>query len=150
MTKPMAASSHSVDSHPAAHISCDDTTVAVMSYNVGIHNEEVKSKGWAKSAKLQKLKADVRMIFEHQHGIQITCISEMGNTVGRLSHNSGGPHPTAQGIFEGIITDLGLTHIQVCAHAPYVALIDTLSWHVITCKLVDNLCGKKKKSSFRN
>ena len=40
----MAASFPSADSHHAAHISSDNTTVALVSYNVGILNDEVKSK----------------------------------------------------------------------------------------------------------
>ena len=67
-----------------------------------------------------------------------------------LSHSSGGSHTTAEGIFEDIIADLGLTHIQVKANAPYVALIDTTCWRVIKCELIGNLCDKKKSSPFSN
>ena len=66
--------------------------------------------------------------------------------VDKLSNNSGGKHPTAARIFEDIIAELGLRHIQVKTHPPYVALLDTTYWHVIDCQLIDNLCGKKKSS----
>ena len=113
--------------------------------NVGILNNEVKSKGWAEvGGKLLKLKTDVQRIFENQHGIQIALFSDVGNMLDKLSHSSGGSHPTAEEIFEGIITDLGLTHIQVKANAPYVALIDTTCWRVRTCELIDNVCDKKR------
>ena len=122
----MAASSPSVDSHHAAHISSDNTTVALVSYNVGIVNKEVKGQGWAKTGgKRLQLKSDVQKIFKNQHGIQIALISEMGNMIDKLSDSSGDSHPTAKGIFEGIIADLDLPHIQVRANEPYVALIDT-------------------------
>ena len=45
----MAAASASVDSHHAAHISSDNTTVALVSYSIGILNNEVKGQGWAKT-----------------------------------------------------------------------------------------------------
>ena len=140
----MAASSPSVDPHHAAHISSDNTTVALVSYNVGILNSEVKSKGWAeKGEKRQKLMSDVEKIFKNEHGIQIALISEMGNMLDKLSHSSGGSHPTAEGIFEGIIADLNLKHIQVKANTPYVALLDTTYWRAKTCELIGNLCDKK-------
>ena len=147
----MAAMHPSVDSHHAAHISSDNTTVALMSYNVGITNKEVKSQGWAKAGgKRLKLNSDVQKIFKNQHGIQIALISEMGSMLNKLSHSSGGSHLTAQEIFEDIIAELNLTHIQVNANAPYVALIDTTCWRVTNCELIGNLCDKKNSSSFSN
>ena len=118
MQTSMAASSHSADSHHATHNSPDNTTVPLMSYNIGITNKDVKGRNWAKpGGKLLKLKTDVDNIFKNQLGIQIALLSEMGNMVDKLKNS--------QQIFEGIITDLGLEHIEVKAHAPYVALIDT-------------------------
>ena len=99
----MAASSRSAASHHAAHISSENTTVALVSYNVGINNDEVKSKGWAKTGgKLLKLKSDIEKIFKSHHGIQIVLISEMGNMLDKLSHSSGGSRPTPEAIFESI------------------------------------------------
>ena len=124
MQTPMATANPSVDSHHAAKIACQSRTVALVSYTVGIHNNELRKKGWAKSGKRFKLKADIQKIFVHQKVIQIGLFSQMGNMVHRLSHSSGGSHPTLEDIFQGIITELSLTHIQVWANAPYVALID--------------------------
>ena len=132
-----------VDSHHAADISSDNTTVALMSYNVGIQNKEVRSNGWAKSAGTRlKLKSDIEKIFRNQHGIQTALLCEIGRMWDKLS--SGGSHPTAQEIFEGIIAELGLTHIQVNADEPYVALIDTRCWSVRYCLLIGDLCDKKE------
>ena len=140
MKTSMATSTPSVDSHHAADIPSDNTTVALLSYNIGITNKDVQGQGWAKSGgKRLRLKSDIEKIFTNQHGIQIALISEFGNMVDRLS--------TAEAIFLGIITELGLTNIQVFANAPYVALIDTMCWRVILCELIGNLC-EKKSSSF--
>ena len=100
----MAASSSTIDSHHGMDILSDTTTVALLSYNVGINNDEVKSRGWAKNGgKLLKLKSDVRKIFENHHGIEIALFSEVGSMLGKLSHSNGGSHPTAESIFKGII-----------------------------------------------
>ena len=136
----MAASSASVVSHHAADISSATTTVALVSYNVEIPNTEVTGQGWAKpGGKQLKLKSDVENIFKNRHGIHIALFSAVGNMLVRLSHSTGDSHPTAQEMFEGILADLNLTHIQVKAHEPYVALIDTTWWRPITCKLIGNL-----------
>ena len=45
----MAASSASADSHHAARTSSDNTTVALMSDNIGIQNQDVKGEKWTKS-----------------------------------------------------------------------------------------------------
>ena len=42
MQTSMAASSPSADSHHAADIPSHDTTVALLSYNIGLLNKEVK------------------------------------------------------------------------------------------------------------
>ena len=139
----MAASSTSVVSHHAADISSATTTVVLVSYNVEIPNIEVTGQGWAKpGGKQLKLKSDVEKIFKNRHGIHIALFSEVGNMLVRLSHSTGDSHPTAQEMFEGIVADLNLTHIQVKANEPYVALIDTTWWRAITCKLIGNLCDK--------
>ena len=121
MQTSMHASSSSVDSHHAALISSDNTTIALMSYDVGLFNKEVQSQIWAKTGRKRlKLKSDVQKIFKNQHGIQIALISEMGNMLDKLSHSSGGSHPTPEAIFESI-----------------------------NCELIDNLCDEKN-SSFSN
>ena len=57
---PMAASSGSVGSHHAAQVSSDNTTVALVSYNIGINNDEITRPGWAnREGKLARLKSDV-------------------------------------------------------------------------------------------
>ena len=67
----MAASSASVDPHHAARTSFDGTTVALVSYSVGIQSEEVKSKKWTKTGgKLEKLRSDVQKIFRNQQGVK--------------------------------------------------------------------------------
>ena len=81
-----------------------------------------------------RLKFDVKSIFMHHNGIQIALLSEIGNMFAKLSN--------AKQIFEYIIADLNLKHIQVKANEPYVALVDTTCWKVLTCGLIGNLCDK--------
>lgn len=108
--------------------------------DIGLVNNEVKSQRWVKTGRTRlKLKSDVQTIFKNQHAIQIALISEFGNTLQKLSHNSGGSHPTAEAIFEGIMSKLHLTHIPMFANAPYVALKDTTCWQAINCELIGNL-----------
>ena len=60
------------DSHHAASRTAG-TTVALMSYNVGIQNKEIVDKHW--KPKYEKLKADVQKVFDHEAGMQIMLIS---------------------------------------------------------------------------
>ena len=70
---------HSVDSHHA------ETTVAIMSYNVGIHNDEVTGGKWSKpGGKYEKLRTDIANIFNHSSGIQVLLISEMGSMFNKM------------------------------------------------------------------
>ena len=117
----MAALTPSVDSHRAAHISSDNKTVAVMFYNIGILNKEDESDASAKieEERLQ-LKSDLQKSFKNEHGIGMPLLCECGSILDKLSHSSGGSHPTPEAIFESI-----------------------------NCQLIDNLCDEKN-SSFSN
>ena len=84
----------------------------------------LSQRGQTKQTK--ELNADVQKIFEYQHGIQMPSISELGSNMNKLSHSSGDSHPAAPGSIEGIIADLGLTHIQAKSSAAYIALTDTM------------------------
>ena len=68
------------DAHPAADALTDDT-LALMSYNIGIQNNEIpqgrKLGNWG--TKWQKLQDDVKSAFTHETGIQVLLLSEFGN-----------------------------------------------------------------------
>ena len=78
----MAASTFGVDSDDDANMS-PDTTVTLVSYNIGLHNNEVTGNAWP--TKLQKLRSDVKKIFDHDQGIHIALFSEVGNMFNKLS-----------------------------------------------------------------
>ena len=140
----MAASTFGVDSDDDANMS-PDTTVTLVSYNIGLHNNEVTGKAWATpEGKREKLRSDAKEIFAHGQGIHIALFSEVGNMFDKLSD------ATAENIFNDIIAELNMPYIEVKANAPYVALINTDWWQVSECKLIGNLCTKKKQSSFKN
>ena len=73
----------SVDGHRAADSCPDDaglaeTIVALMSYNIGIQNNELdNNRKWAVT--YRKLQDDIKAAFEHEVGIQILLLSEFGN-----------------------------------------------------------------------
>ena len=78
-----ATSTGSVDAHHVAD-SClvdaelTDTIVALMSYNIGINNNELNNKK-NRVAKYGALQVDIKVAFDHEAGFQILFLSEFGN-----------------------------------------------------------------------
>ena len=78
-----AMSTGSVDAHHVVGNCPDDaeladTIVALMSYNIGINNNELNNKKtWA--ATYGELQDDIKAAFDHEAGIQILLLSEFGN-----------------------------------------------------------------------
>ena len=73
----------SVDGHHAADSCPDDvglaeTTVALMSYTIGINNNELdNNRKWAVT--YRELQDDIKAAFDHVCEIQILLLSEFGN-----------------------------------------------------------------------
>ena len=114
-------STDSVDAHRAADDCPDDaeltdTIVALMSYNIGIHNNELNNKNnWA--AKYGALQRDIKAAFEHEVGIQILLLSEFGNMFTSFDEklNDGLEQPT------GILPTPSASSWRTC--------LQTLGWH---------------------
>ena len=127
----------SVDAHHAGH-AFTDTTLALMSYNIGIQNNEVHSgKHWTQ--KYKKLRNDVESAFTNtEAGIQVLLISEFGNMFDSIDRilACGVTQPTGRKVkctrelFEDSLANINLPHIHVVADPPYVALIDSECWRV--------------------
>ena len=157
--KASPAAMSSVDAHHAAD-AFTGTTVALMSYNIGIINNEIQnSNKWAQ--KYMKIRDDVKSAFNHDTGIQVLLISEFGNvfnSIDEILPYSGvpltRPRPTRDGtysatvyctreLFENLLADIDLPHIHVVADAPYVALIDSQCWRVKLREVLDSVCTNK-------
>ncbi len=136
--------------------------VALMYYNVGIHNSEVGSKKWAKSGgRYDRLKGDIRKIFSSDHAIQILLLSEFGNMLENIDDAickarmpiqklscDGVLQPVVEltntkELFEQLLAELDLQHIKVEANPPYVALINSLFWKTEKCEAVDKICTQQ-------
>ena len=138
----------SVDAHHAGH-AFTDTTLALMSYNIGIQNKEVHSgKNWTQ--KYKRIRADVEAAFTNEAGIQVLLISEFGNMFDDIDRHlrSGVAQPTGNKVhstcelFEDLLKSIKLSHIHVVADPPYVALIDSECWRVKHHEVLQNLCTK--------
>ena len=75
----------SAGSHRAGHTSAGEhraghNVVALMSYNVGIHNNEVNTM-YKPSGKYEPFKADIIRALTSEHGNQIMLKSEFGNMI---------------------------------------------------------------------
>ena len=138
----------SIDAHHAAD-AFTDTTLALMSYNIGINNNEVDAKGWKN--KYMKLQDDVKSAFTHEAGIQVLLICEFGNMLVSIDSAlcSGVTQPTGRTIkctrelFEDLLADINMQNISVVADPPYVALIDSDCWEVKHRGVLVNLCTKR-------
>ena len=155
----VAQAQHRPSSYPSAMSSVDahqatdaftDTTVALMSYNVGIDNKEPGGKNnWP--TKYRKLQNDVKSAFTHATGIQVLLLSEFGNMVTSIDRQlaCGVKQPTGVTVFctreffENLLASIGLPHINVVADAPYVALIDSLCWRVRHNEVLRKLCSSE-------
>ena len=126
-----------------------DTTIALMSYNIGINNNEVGANYWEN--KYRKLQNDVRSAFTHAAGIEVLLLSEFGNMFKSIDAilSSGFKQPTGhwvystEELFEDLLADIDLKHICVYANAPYVALIDSECWQVRHREVLEKLCTKE-------
>ena len=140
-----SASQGSFDVHHAAK-AMTDATVAVMSYNLGIQNNELRGRNWDR--KYRKLQDDVKSAFFHEKGIQVLLLcefGEMGSPIeamffGGVQQPTGVTVYSTQEFFENLLTSIHLTHIHVVAHAPYVALIDSQCWRVQHEEVLQNIC----------
>ena len=73
------ASSGSVDAHHAAD-AMQVTSVALMSYNVGIANTEPRGKNWIRhKRKYYRLRDDIKSTFAHEKSIEILLLCEFGS-----------------------------------------------------------------------
>ena len=148
------ASSGSVDAHHAAD-AMQVTSVALMSYNVGINNTEPRGKNWIRhKRKYYKLRDDIKSTFAHEKSIEILLLCEFGfmnsSIDVELSHGVEQPmgdtwcnvYSTYE-LFKKMLMDIEMTHIEVIAHPPYVALYDTTSWRVRIAEKKDKLCNTK-------
>ena len=113
-----------------------------MSYNIDIHNNEVRSSNSIKwTFKYNKLRDDFELAFKDEIGIQV--LHELA-----FRHEGGVTQPTGRKVyctrelFEDLLKKIKLSHICVKADPPYVALIDTHCWLVQTCEVLQNLCTK--------
>ena len=117
-----------------AHYAVTNTTVAVMSYNVGIMNTQIMGSHWA--PKYELLRDDIKSIFAHEVGVQALLLSEFGNMLHPMKTSS------TNEVFQELLNDLELPHIEIKAAPPYVALIDTNCWRVSKHQLLHNMCSK--------
>ena len=84
----------------------DKVMVALVSYNVGIVNDEIAEPRWhAKNGWFYKLQEDVRKIFEDRHGIEIVLVSEFGSMETKVCEER------ARKIINKILHRLELPHI---------------------------------------
>ena len=110
--------SSSADSHRA-----DSTMVALMSYNIGLVNDEYFGQKFRKAnGKYDRLKDDVQEAFANELGIQILLLSEFGHMFDKL--------PDVTKFFTVLLEELNLKHVHLEVAAPYVAMIDTNAWQV--------------------
>ena len=122
---------------PVVTTTADDFVVALMSYNVGINNNEIgKSKWDSPGGKFVRLQNDVENAFDLERGIgiQILLISEFGNMEKKVTNSDD--------IITGIVKTLDLSNIHVEAMPPYIALIDRTCWTVQQCEILNTLCDK--------
>ena len=108
---------HSTERRTGGWMSC-------VSYNVGVNNNEIQ-KIQSQQRKYKKLRTDIKTTFTSEHSITIMLMCEFGNMFSPLSNLE------TKEVFEMILRELDLQHIQVFANAPYVALIDTSVWLVV-------------------
>jgi hypothetical protein len=57
------------------------------------------------------------------------------------SHRTGRKTTATHIFFETLLNDLDLNHYDVIADAPYVALINTVTWVVVNASTCDNMCS---------
>ena len=126
-----------------------NTSIALMSYNIGIQNNEVLGNKWPN--KYKRLQDDIESAFTHEAGIQILLLSEFGSMFTSIDTilDSGVEQPTGRKIyntkqlFEDLLGDINLPDILVVANAPYVALINSECWKVKRHEVLLDLCSKK-------
>ena len=124
-----------------------DTVVAFSYYSVGIQNNEFLGANWNRkgSVKQANLKRDIKNIFASSCGIQAVFISEWGHMFPNIDDMLIGLTDADGNIseilfrnytkfyFDTIIAELNLSHIEVYAMPPYVALVNPSYWQVHAC-----------------
>ena len=149
-------------SHLAAGSGADahddaEAFVAFIWYNVGIQNTEVNGPNWF--AKCDRLAADIRKAFTcDENAAQALFISEFGNMFDLIEKEiaqrqrdavsrSGGGVPqlafakNTKELFDLILLELGLQHLTVYSHPPYVAIVDESCWEVEMCEKLFGICS---------
>ena len=138
-----AGTSDSVGLHHAG-----DIVVPIAFYNLGVSNDEVTGKNWLRGKKkAAKITCDIEAMFAPEYGIQAVLLSEVGNMYACIDAewNTANPLSSTQKFFEAIVSKLKLNEdIVVCAHPPYVALVDSSVWDVTFCEKLWNLCDYKE------
>ena len=99
-----------------------DTTIALMSYNIGIQNNEVGANYWEN--KYERLQDDVKSAFNHETGIQVLLLSEFGNmfisidsilSCGVLQPTGNKVYSTKE-LFEDLLASIHLPHTVSYTH----------------------------------
>ena len=141
----MASSSTSWDSahiSSGEHISRDthpaDICVAAMFYNVGLLNSQLLSRRYRSGTKHENLIKDIDAAFGHSsYSIQMLLISEFGG-MSKPVENQG--FATIE-YFNEILQQLSLNHVILEVHGPYVALIDSRVWRIVSSEALGDMCS---------
>ena len=128
-----------VDIHHAEH-----ATVVLMSYNIGLANNETRGKLWHK--KYKKLQEDILNAFNQELAIEVLLLSEVGNMFADIDFRwvtqpTGNLVNDTQHFFEDLLQSVHLQHVHVVADPPYVALIDKSCWRVQHQEVCRNICS---------
>ena len=121
--------------HPA------DMYVAAIFYNVGLLNSQLLSQKYRSSTKHEKLINDIDAAFRHSsYSIQMLLISEFGG-MSKPVEDEG--FVTIE-YFNEILEQLSLNHVILEVHGPYVALIDSRVWRIVTSEVLGAMCSNPK------
>jgi len=117
----------------------DDSVVAFAFYNVGINEKELSGATFKKNQKREKLKTDIKAMFNGPVEIQALFICEFGMMHKNSLENSW----NSRFIFEELLRDIDLSHLVIKALPPYVAIVDPNYWDVLDCFKCGNLCTEQ-------
>jgi hypothetical protein len=117
----------------------DDSVVAFAFYNVGINDTELQGATFKKNRKREKLKTDIKAMFNGPVEIQALFICEFGIMHKDCLEKTEVTHQ----IFEELLCDIDLSHLVIKALPPYVAVVDPNYWDVLDCFKCGNLCTEK-------
>jgi len=92
-----------------------------------------------KKEKREKLKTDIKAMFNGPVEIQALFICEFGIMHKDCLEKTEVTHQ----IFEELLCDIDLSHLVIKALPPYVAVVDPNYWDVLDCFKCGNLCTEK-------